>query len=792
MTVSSITPVNNYTGNSSAKIFDFDFLIENQEELQVVHTNSEGVLTTPEFGVDYSINEIGNENGSYITFPLEGSNYNVLSDEEIISLSLTLPIKQESEFENSANLNLNILERTFDYIVRILQIMNRKIDRSVKINEGSSVTPDEMIENLQNCAQNAKSYAESSSQKSQESFDSAELAKLWATLLGSKVNDEDYSSKYYAQQAQSFANLASNVKDEIVQSGMYKNQLFDIIMKDRKLTYAESFGFAQLGTYVHKEAIAGERYGYPDFYAKCLAEYNEATGTEIVNDITIKVHSNGHKYFDIADKETVDKLYQSNGIAWYYGIDSENERVFLPRNDYYFKNGNAENVGEYIEAGLPNFSGGEFASMKIWADMTISAPFYSIESTTSSLGSSGATYYTHRIGLDPSLSNSIYGNSDTVQPPSVSVIPYMVVGNTTSENAITNVIDITTTENDTLPLFYNTYSNQDMTESGSFVNASLGSYLSGNIYTTAYARIESLGIGATFGAGTIKAYGDESITDYDLVLKDDNMTFRLPLLNGERVLVEKKEATDDDPTWYNLYSDGWLEQGGMAGPWYRGAINVLTFEKAFKQKPTFICDLEVTNGEAGEILSTIGNSNNNSGVQFVTTTQVTVKIVSISGSGTDGGPVHWTAYGYTEIPTGINLYYKLNNVVQNQQILDVAGVTSDLNTKISKTECAAYVVETSNKSLLPSWYRVWSDGWCEQGGQTESMNNGSTLEIALLKSYSNTNYQCQITGYCNGSASRSIIGVLQTRTADSMVIQYTNASDNVAAALMWQTGGYIN
>jgi hypothetical protein len=29
-----------------------------------------------------------------------------------------------------------------------------------------------------------------------------------------------------------------------------------------------------------------------------------------------------------------------------------------------------------------------------------------------------------------------------------------------------------------------------------------------------------------------------------------------------RQLVEKKEPTDNDPSWYNLYSDGWCEQGG--------------------------------------------------------------------------------------------------------------------------------------------------------------------------------------------------------------------------------------
>ena len=42
------------------------------------------------------------------------------------------------------------------------------------------------------------------------------------------------------------------------------------------------------------------------------------------------------------------------------------------------------------------------------------------------------------------------------------------------------------------------------------------------------------------------------------------------LINGSvwaqevvRELVEKKEPTDNDPTWYNLYSDGWCEQGGI-------------------------------------------------------------------------------------------------------------------------------------------------------------------------------------------------------------------------------------
>lgn len=155
MTVSAITPVNNYTGNNSATTFDFDFLIQNQDELEVLLTDSNGVITTLILGVDYSINEIGNENGSYITFPLQTSSFGILKDDETITLSLVLPIKQESEFENSANLDLGILESTFDYIVRVLQILSRKIDRCVKTNEGIDISPDSLIENLNDSVKNA-------------------------------------------------------------------------------------------------------------------------------------------------------------------------------------------------------------------------------------------------------------------------------------------------------------------------------------------------------------------------------------------------------------------------------------------------------------------------------------------------------------------------------------------------------------------------------------------------------------------------------------------------------------
>ena len=161
MTVSSIVPVNTYMGNSTVKKFDFDFLIESENELIVQHISEDNVITTLTLGVDYSINEIGNQNGSYIIFPLENSSFNILKENEKITLMLTLAIKQESEFKNSSYFNLNILEWTFDYIVRILQILSRKIERCVKVGEGLSSSPDELMDELNELKRIAINAAES-------------------------------------------------------------------------------------------------------------------------------------------------------------------------------------------------------------------------------------------------------------------------------------------------------------------------------------------------------------------------------------------------------------------------------------------------------------------------------------------------------------------------------------------------------------------------------------------------------------------------------------------------------
>lgn len=154
MTVSKNTPVNNYTGNGSNTTFDFDFLINSASELVVEKTKSDGEQVTLTNNVDYTIHEIGDVDGSYITFPITGSTHSVLGNDEKITLSLYLDIEQDKEYRNSNKLNLEVLEGSLDYLTRIAQIQNRQIERSVKIAEGAVVTTKELSQSVNIIADN--------------------------------------------------------------------------------------------------------------------------------------------------------------------------------------------------------------------------------------------------------------------------------------------------------------------------------------------------------------------------------------------------------------------------------------------------------------------------------------------------------------------------------------------------------------------------------------------------------------------------------------------------------------
>jgi hypothetical protein len=70
------------------------------------------------------------------------------------------------------------------------------------------------------------------------------------------------------------------------------------------------------------------------------------------------------------------------------------------------------------------------------------------------------------------------------------------------------------------------------------------------------------------------------------------------------------------------------------------------------------------------------------------------------------------------------------------------------------------------------WYRIWSDGWIEQGGY-------GSASVTLLKPYSNTNYNVQITSTYTGSG-----GFVMTC--------YDKTTSNFKIYRSWYSGGEAN
>lgn len=199
--------------------------------------------------------------------------------------------------------------------------------------------------------------------------------------------------------------------------------LFDTKISDHVLDGESAKGWALQGSYVNGAV-------YPDFYAKCIEEYNQATATETINGVTVKVHSNGHKFYNISDKTAIDEFFNTMGSAWFYGVDTENERIFLPRNNYFEQvTSSAVDVGQSVEAGLPNITG-EFGAVR-WGSSIGNGAFTNTGSGTAPISGGGGLQNTYGLySLDASRSNAIYGNSDTVQPNAVKKLLYICVGNT--------------------------------------------------------------------------------------------------------------------------------------------------------------------------------------------------------------------------------------------------------------------------------------------------------------------------------------------------------------------------
>lgn len=401
-----------------------------------------------------------------------------------------------------------------------------------------------------------------------------------------------------------------------------------------------------------------------------------------------------------------------------------------------------QNLGMTVEAGLPNITGTIQFSRSIVGELSgfVGITQQGIFDQTSSQ-SGGRTI--SAIDFDASRSSPIYGNSNTVQQEAIQY-PYFIQIATGSETEV-NIVN--TLENvNGFTLLESKYSDKPLyNESWLLSN---GQWNAKAVYPTVYEGLQveynteiEAGTTVTLPSGvsytkrglSVKL-STEVYTDYDFVLNTADETFRLPL---------KTKLASGNAVVGNGMTLG-LTNGTQLGGLQEENDNTIRVRMNAYGKPIG------TSWQEGNMYDkTLG-----------ITTDPTKSGLELSDS-------------------GLYLYFYVGNLDQNHGIVNMGRIGEQLASLIT-------VVETYQNGA--SWYRVYSDGWCEQGGKPVGTNS-SQISVNLLKPYKDTNYTI-LNGFANTSGTSvkndPIVINNITTSGFAMVIQ-TSAQ----MYLFWQACGYI-
>ena len=151
--------------------------------------------------------------------------------------------------------------------------------------------------------------------------------------------------------------------------------------------------------------------------------------------------------------------------------------------------------------------------------------------------------------------------------------------------------------------------------------------------------------------------------------------------------------------------------------------------------------------------------------------------ISAMGIRNDNGSV------YAYCPTYTN-YADSSEKIVTTQFLTNRWTTSRATTTSSASKARPAVVVTNYVSGA-SWYRIWSDGWIEQGGFVSNAPNNTDTTVTFLKKFSNTNYSA----LANASVMQHWAPVTK-KTATSMVVYICDYGNKNPSSFHWRACGY--
>ena len=127
-------------------------------------------------------------------------------------------------------------------------------------------------------------------------------------------------------------------------------------------------------------------------------------------------------------------------------------------------------------------------------------------------------------------------------------------------------------------------------------------------------------------------------------------------------------------------------------------------------------------------------------------------------------------------------YYIQVNLTEYNHMIDVGQIQDMLNRIITMEKHC--IIDSWSEGT--EWYRVYADGWCEQGGYFD-VSEVATATISLFKGYRDTSYSISLTNLYASSGAKNAVHVMSV-TTDSFVYWSENTNGNI----YWETKGYIS
>ena len=372
MTVGAIERKAGPYNYSDGAIYPFYFKVFSASDVVVIKTDSVGAESELVLNNDFTVSLNDNQDNN------PGGNVSLsisLTDQHKITISSGVQLTQETVITNQGGFYPAELNKAFDKLTILCQQLLEQISRCIKTNISSTVKPDELLDSLYESASLAVKSQFAAAQSAEQAAESAGKAQQISDQVESRATE---IVKTATNEATSQAEAAA-ASAEQAEVSADEAKLHAEIANQRGIPVGTVVMFSAPTPppgYLMADGTAVGRETYPDLFAAIGTVFGEG---------------DGETTFNLPD--LIDRFAQGSNTP-----------------------------GQKIEAGLPNITGGVglYNSNNTYGATRWHPGNYPGSGNSISFGGEGGEGY---VEIDARGSSPIYGASDTVQPPALTLLP---------------------------------------------------------------------------------------------------------------------------------------------------------------------------------------------------------------------------------------------------------------------------------------------------------------------------------------------------------------------------------